>query len=66
MDLLEHARLEWQQAQADLQTALAALEKCVAGLAGPAEVTTANEAVSRRRAVSDALLQRYITQLGKS
>jgi len=66
MDLLDHARLDWQKAQAELQLALAELERRVAARAGVVEVTEARETADRRKKLADDLLHRYITQLGKS
>jgi len=59
------ARMDWQRAQADLQMALAQLEKCVAGNGTPADLLEAREAVARKQKLTDDLLGRYITQLGK-
>jgi hypothetical protein len=66
MDPLNDARLEWQRAQADLQIAIGVLDKRVADTASLDEVAKAQEAVVRTRTAADLLLQRYITQLGKS
>jgi hypothetical protein len=66
MDQLENARLAWQAAQAELQIALADLEKCVAQLAAADAVSRARDVVAARQSTADLLLQRYITQLGKS
>ena len=66
MDQLEEARLAWQRAQADLQAALADLEKRVAEIATGDDVTKARAAVRVKQETADYFLQRYITQLGKS
>ena len=66
MDQLEHARLMWQRAQAEVQTAMGGLEKCVADLADADVVDHARKTLAARQKVAEELLQRYITQLGKS
>jgi hypothetical protein len=66
MQHLELARLAWQTAQADVQVAVAELEKQVACRAGPEEIAKGRELVARRQEAADLLLQRYITQIGKS
>jgi hypothetical protein len=66
MDRLEIARLDWQRAQAELQSALADLERLVASMGGPDELIDARKAVERRQKSADEFLHRYITQLGKS
>jgi F0F1-type ATP synthase membrane subunit b/b' len=66
MSQLEEAQLAWQRAQADLQAALASLEKSVASNAPGEAVNQARTLVAQQQAAADNLLQRYITQLGKS
>lgn len=66
MDQLEAARLSWQHAQADLQSAMADLEKRVAALADAQALDETRKIVVARQKVAEDLLQRYITQLGKS
>jgi hypothetical protein len=66
MDQLEHARLMWQRSQADVQSAMGGLEKCVADLANAQAVDQARKALAEKQKVAEDLLQRYITQLGKS
>jgi hypothetical protein len=66
MDRTEESRLAWQKAQADLQSSLADLEKAVAAVADPAHIQLARKAVADRQRIADELLQRHITQLGKS
>lgn len=67
MDRLEEARLTWERAQADLQHALAELEKCVADTGSEAQaVNNARLVVAMRQEKADEQLQRYITYLGKS
>lgn len=66
MNLLNDARLHWQHAQAELQSALAELEKRVAETAPPEVVLAARKEVERRQKDADHLLARYITQVGKS
>jgi hypothetical protein len=66
MDRLEESRLAWQRAQADLQSALAALEHTVASEGSPNEILKARATVASMQKVADEMLQRHITQLGKS
>jgi len=58
--------LDWQKAQAELQLALAELERRVAAGDGISELMEARDTVARRQRLTDDLLNRYITQLGKS
>lgn len=66
MNQLEIARVEWQQAQARVKSALASLERRVADAASAEQVAEAHAALAERQAAADELLQRYITQIGKS
>lgn len=66
MDQLDQSRLTWQRAQAELQAAQADLEKRVAELADARALEEASKVVMARQKVADELLQRYITQIGKS
>jgi len=66
MSQLETARLAWQSAQADLQTALAELEKRVAETANVAQLEEVRAIIAKRQAKADDMLNRYITHLGKS
>lgn len=63
---LDHARLDWQKAQAEVQLAMAELERRVAAQEGAIEVAEARDTADRRKKLADELLHRYITQLGKS
>jgi hypothetical protein len=64
-DPVEESRLAWQRAQAQLQMALATLEKAVASGETPEIITKARGAVAARQAAADEALHRHITQLGK-
>lgn len=66
MDQLEQSRLSWQRAQAEVQTAMGELERCVAELADARVIIEARKVLVARQKVAEDLLQRYITQLGKS
>lgn len=66
MQHLEFARSAWQTAQAEVQVAVAELEKKVANMAGPDEIARARDLVARRQEAADLQLQRYISQIGKS
>ncbi len=66
MDPVEHARLAWQRAHAEVKSAQAELESRVADRATPDQIATAHDVLTRRRKAADLLLQRYITQIGKS
>lgn len=66
MDRLEESRLAWQRAQAELQKAQATLEGRVASVADPAAIQIARDDAMRAQKLADELLQRYISQLGKS
>lgn len=66
MQQVEQARLEWQRAQADVRSAQAELEKLVAEFADGAVLDVASKAVADRQRVAEEMLQRYITQIGKS
>jgi hypothetical protein len=66
MDRLESARLDWQRAQAELQLALAELERRVATMAPAEQIEEVRSLSKNRQAAADELLQRYITYLGKS
>jgi hypothetical protein len=65
-DQLESARLAWQHSEAELHAAMAELEKRVVDGATPEDVLAARTAVARFQSDTELLLQRYITQLGKS
>jgi hypothetical protein len=65
-DAVEESRLAWQRAQAQLQMALAVLEKAVASCETPEIITQARVTVAARQASADDALHRHITQLGKS
>lgn len=62
---LEHARLDWQKARAELQLALAELEGRVAAGEEAVRVAEARDTAARRQKLADELLQRYITHIGK-
>ena len=66
LDRLEETRLAWQRAQADPQTALADLEHAVASSAGGEAIVKLQAVAVERRKAADELLQRHITQIGKS
>lgn len=66
MNQIDPAQLDWQRAQAELQLALAELERRVAAGDGAVEVAEAKDTADRRKELTDDLLHRYITQLGKS
>ena len=66
MDRLEEARLSWQRAQADLQAALAELERLVASTADAEAIQQARMLAGQRQDSADHQLQRYITYLGKN
>jgi hypothetical protein len=66
MDRLAEARLEWQRAQAELQLALAELERRVAAVANGEAVAEAKAVADQKNDAADAYLNRYITQLGKA
>ncbi len=57
--------MAWQRAQADLQTALAVLERVVASAGTPNDILKSRAAVTATQKVADEMLQRHITQLGK-
>lgn len=63
---LEETRLAWQRAKAELEAALAEVERLVAASAGPAELEAARNALTRHQAAADWHLGRYISQLGRS
>lgn len=63
---VDQSRLDWQKAQAELQLALAELERRVAAGGGALELADARDTADRRKKLADDLLNRYITQLGKS
>ena len=65
-DRIEETRLAWQRAQAELQLALADLERQVASGASPDEILKARSLAASRMKIADDLLHRHITQLGKS
>lgn len=66
MDRLEESRLAWQRAQANFQAALADLEHAVASSAGGELIVKLQAVAVERRKLADELLQRHITQIGKS
>ena len=66
MNRIEEARLAWQRAQADLQKALAELEKGVASENDADAVKAARLTVAMRQERADEQLQRYLTYRGKS
>lgn len=63
---LEDSRLAWQRAQAEMQIAMGALEKCVAELAGAEAIKAARAELLKKEQAADLCLQRHITQIGKS
>jgi hypothetical protein len=67
MDHLEQSRHAWERAQADLQTALAELERRVASdTPEPDSIQGTREVVAKRQSAADEYLNRYITQVGKT
>ena len=66
MDRVEETRMAWQRAQADLQTALAELERRVAAKVAQSDaILKAREDVAAKQKIADEMLQRHITMLGK-
>lgn len=65
MDRVEETRLAWQRAQAELQKALAELERIVACQAAAEEILKARAFAATRQKIADELLQRHITQIAK-
>ena len=63
---VEDARLAWRRAQAELKSAQEELEARVAEPADSATLEAARSLAATRGAAADELLQRYITQIGKS
>ncbi|HEX2543860.1 MAG TPA: hypothetical protein VHL79_03215 [Ramlibacter sp.] len=66
MHRLDNARAAWEQAQSELQAALAELERQVKDTSDPQAIGVAKSTVEKRQRHAEDMLQRYITQLGKS
>lgn len=67
MNRVEETRLEWRRAQAELQVALATLERAVAeAMPSPLTIERARSNVKTCQQRADETLQRHITQLGKA
>jgi hypothetical protein len=66
MDRIEETKMEWQRCAAELQMALAVLERAMAHEDDADLLSRARGAVVMWQAKADEALQRHITQLGKN